>query len=52
MRTSAMLKKIISEISKIPDEKVPEIFDIISNVRLGLVVDTSNTQKILQFAGS
>ncbi|MDW7680664.1 MAG: hypothetical protein SCK70_08865 [bacterium] len=47
-----MKNKILDEISKIPDEKFIEIFNLIHHFRLELEKESSNVQKILQFAGS
>jgi hypothetical protein len=52
MQVTTMREKILDEIAKIPDEKVPEIFDFIHYFRMGLGQKTTNPQKILQLAGS
>lgn len=52
MPVSTLRDKLLEEISKIPDDKVPEIFDFLYHFRVGLGVNRSNPQKILQFAGS
>jgi hypothetical protein len=52
MKISKMREKLVDEISQIPDEKVPEIFDFIHHFRLGLDLKISNPQKILKLAGS
>lgn len=46
-----MREKLIDEIAKIPDEKVPEIFDFLYYFRLGLSAKNPNPKKILQLAG-
>ena len=52
MEVSTMREKLFDEIAKIPDEKVPEIFDFLYYFRLGLGIKLSNPQKILKLAGS
>jgi hypothetical protein len=52
MKITTMREKLVDEISQIPDEKVPEIFDFIHHFRLGLNVKESNPQNILKLAGS
>jgi len=52
MKVSTMREKLFDEISKIPDEKVPEIFDFLHYFRLGLGMKLSNPQRILKLAGS
>ncbi|MFZ5516804.1 MAG: hypothetical protein ACOY90_09215 [Candidatus Zhuqueibacterota bacterium] len=47
-----MRKKLLDEISKIPDDKVPVIFDFLHYFRLGLGMKASSPEKILQLAGS
>jgi hypothetical protein len=52
MKAATIRKKLIDEITKIPDEKLPEIYDFLYYFRLGLVTKSSNPQKTLQLAGS
>ena len=52
MKVSPMREKLFDEIAKIPDEKLPEIFDFLHYFRLGLGVEVSTPQKILKLAGS
>lgn len=52
MKTALIREKIIDEIKKIPDEKLPEIYDFLYYFRLGVVTQSSNPQKTLQLAGS
>ena len=52
MKVSTIREKLFDEISKIQDEKVPEIFEFLHYFRLGLGIKASNPQKILQLAGS
>lgn len=52
MKTSTIREKLFDEISRIPDEKMPEIFDFLHHFRLGLESKSSNPQKTLQLAGS
>lgn len=44
--------KLIDEISKIPDEKLPDIYNLIRYFRLGLNIEDKNPKKILNLAGS
>jgi hypothetical protein len=52
MKVDTLRDKLMEEIAKIPDDKVPEIFDFLYHFRIGLGVKTTNPQKILQLAGS
>ncbi|NOZ61080.1 MAG: hypothetical protein GXO74_05320 [Calditrichaeota bacterium] len=52
MKVSTMRKKLLDEIAKIPDEKVPDILQFLHYSRLGLGAKASSPQKILQLAGS
>ena len=52
MKVSTMREKLINEITKIPDEKVSDVFDFVHYFRLGLGVKSSDPEKILQLAGS
>ncbi len=52
MHTSTMRDKILDELSKILDDKVSEIFDVIHYFRIGLGTKTTNPQNILKLAGS
>jgi hypothetical protein len=52
MNIASMREKIFEEIAHIPDDKVPEIYDVLHNFRLGLGVQSSHAEKILQLAGS
>jgi len=52
MKAATIRKKLIDEITKIPDEKLPEIYDFLYYFRLGLVTKSSNRQKTMQLAGS
>jgi len=51
MKVSTMREKLFDEIAKIPDEKVPEVFDLLHHFSIGLGVKASNPQKILKLAG-
>jgi hypothetical protein len=44
--------KLIDEISRIPDERLPDIYNLIHYFRLGLNVKEKNPAKILKLAGS
>ena len=52
MEVQNLRNKLLDEVTKIPDDKIPEIFDFLYHFRLGLEVKKSNPQKILQLAGS
>jgi len=52
MEASLLKNKLLEEISKIPDDRVPEIFDFLHYFRIGLNIKTTNPQKVLQLAGS
>lgn len=44
--------KLLYEISKIPDENLPDIYNLIHSFRLGLNIKDKNSKKILNLAGS
>ena len=52
METQNLRNKLLEEVTKIPDDKIPEIFDFLYHFRLGLGVKKSNPKRILQLAGS
>jgi len=52
MKATTIRKKLFDEITKIPEEKLPALYDFLYYFRLGLVTETSNPQKTLQLAGS
>ncbi len=52
MKAATIRKKLIDEITKIPDDKLAEIYDFLYYFRLGLVTKSSNPQRTLQLAGS
>ena len=52
MKAATMRKKLFDEITKIPEEKLPALYDFLYYFRMGLVTQSSNPQKTLQLAGS
>lgn len=52
MKVSMLRDKLLEEISKIPDDRVPEVFNFLHHFRLGLSVKSSNPREILKFAGN
>ena len=52
MEAQTLRNKVLEEVTKIPDDKIPEIFDFLYHFRLGLGAKKSNPKKILQLAGS
>ena len=52
MNIATTRDRLLDEISKIPDEKVADIYNFIHDFRLGLQVREVNPNKILKLAGS
>jgi len=52
MNAQTLRNKLFEEVSKIPDDKIPEVFDFLYHFRLGLGMKKSTPQKILKLAGS
>ena len=51
MNISTLRTQILEEISLIPGNKLPDLYDFIHYFRLGLEASKGNDKQIIQFAG-
>ena len=51
MKTAAIRRKVVEEVNQIPDEKLPQIFEIIHRFRIGLQTSVKRPHKISNYAG-
>ena len=50
--TDETKQKVVEELEKIPQDKLPELYDLIHHYRLGLEQRGGHRSQILQLAGS
>ena len=51
MKTSTIREKVVEEVNQIPEEKLPQILDLIHHFRIGLQLSRKEPDKITNFAG-
>lgn len=51
MKISSIREKVVEEVKQIPEEKLPQILDLIHRFRLGLQFSRKPTDKITSYAG-
>ena len=51
MRASELQLKVINEIQRVPEEKLPELYDVIYFFRIGLEAARKTSNNIMPFAG-
>ena len=51
MSASELQLKVINEIQRVPEEKLPELYDVIYFFRIGLEAARKTSNNIMQFAG-
>ncbi|MBD3276167.1 MAG: hypothetical protein GF372_12700 [Candidatus Marinimicrobia bacterium] len=50
--SNEMKRKVVEELDRIPQSKLPEIYDLIHHYRLGLKQGSARKAQILELAGS
>jgi hypothetical protein len=51
MKTSTIRKKVVEEVNQIPEEKLPQILDLIHHFRIGLQLAKKKDHRITSYAG-
>ena len=51
MKTSTIREKVVEEVNQIPEEKLPQILDLIHHFRVGLQLSRKQADKITNYAG-
>ena len=51
MKTSRIRKQVVEEISKIPDEKLPQMLDLIHRFKRELKISPTKRNKITSYSG-
>ena len=52
MKTSTIREKVVEEVNQIPEERLPQILDLIYHFRIGLQFSKGRKDKTADFAGS
>jgi len=52
LKNALLRNKLLEEIAKIPDNKVPELYHVIHDFRIAEDIKENNSDKILKLAGS
>ena len=52
MKTASIREKVVEEVNLIPEEKMPQILDLIRHFRIGLEFSRKKSHKNRNFAGS
>ncbi len=51
MKISTIREKVVEEVNQIPEERLPQILDLIHHFRVGLQFSRKKTDKITNYAG-
>ena len=51
MKTSTIREKVVEEVNQIPEERLPQVLDLIHHFRISLQFSRKKTDKITTYAG-